>query len=105
MTRAIFQTEAIYRSLLRLRPEAAQVTEQTLDVLVFIISHLVETQRVPSMREICERFDWASKTAAHKHCHTLAQKGFLIVPATLNKPYAVHGLKLIANLEKPCASK
>lgn len=53
------------------------LTERQRDVLAFIENHLDQRGVAPTLREISEKFGFASTASAQKHIALLEQKGFL----------------------------
>jgi repressor LexA len=53
------------------------LTERQRDVLAFIERHLEKSGVAPTLREISERFGFASTASAQKHIALLERKGFL----------------------------
>lgn len=53
------------------------LTEAQEAVLAFMVRHQEATNRPPSLREICEKFGYASHTAARNHVQALVKKGLV----------------------------
>jgi len=65
----------------------AQLTSRQSEILQFMKCHLVERQRLPTMREIAAEFGMQSPNGVHGHLRALARKG---VVHRLDKQQAVN---------------
>lgn len=54
-----------------------ELTERQKEIFDFILTSVREQGFIPSMREICEAFGFASTNSVHTHLNALAKKGYI----------------------------
>ncbi len=66
------------------------LTDIQREVLKYVQSHLTETHRPPTVREVMRHFKWNSPQSARKHLLALEEKGYLE-----REDHTARGLKLV----------
>lgn len=66
-----------YTNTTRMRSDLMEVTDKQSDILAFCIEHWEAGESLPSLREICSYFGYASTRAAADHLNALKTKGYL----------------------------
>lgn len=56
-----------------------ELTAKQAGVLDFIARHIVERQRPPTRKVMCQHFGWASENTAKDYVKALERKGFLVL--------------------------
>lgn len=71
-------------------PNEESLTDIQREVLKYVQSHLTETHRPPTVREVMRHFKWNSPQSARKHLLALEEKGYLE-----REDHTARGLKLV----------
>lgn len=81
------------------RPDRKPLTDRQRAILAFLVEHLCEHQRMPSLREICARFGIASTNGVSDTLRALARKGYVELPMMKSRAVRVVGLRLAPSWE------
>lgn len=60
--------------------ELKKLSSRQQDLLRFIVQYLLKNFYQPTMREICEAFNWGSTNSVSDHLKAIAEKGWLKLP-------------------------
>jgi len=71
-------------------PSEESLTDIQREVLNYVQSHLTQTHRPPTVREVMRHFKWNSPQSARKHLLALEEKGYLE-----REDHTARGLKLV----------
>ena len=71
-------------------PSEESLTDIQREVLKYVQSHLTQTHRPPTVREVMRHFKWNSPQSARKHLLALEEKGYLE-----REDHTARGLKLV----------